>query len=248
MEPDVGMTEPVQLSPDELAQAKALYFKFQDDSLEQTPLRAMDQWIASGRAPSCAKLREIGFVAAIDNDLTGDALKAAKDHAQRLRLIRNSYIRRWGFAIPCAEAIGWLRRLAPAVEIGAGSGYWTALMTAAGHDMIATDIVAEGKIWHGFMAGSSAAIMGMAADEAVRAYPERDVFCSWPTQDDGWIVAAAEQIRPGRCLALIGEPAGGCTGTPELFACLADNFQHRVRVELPQFPRINDELNFYVKR
>jgi hypothetical protein len=141
--------------------------------------------------------------------------------------------------------MGLLSRLGPLVEIGAGSGYWSALLQNGGLDVAATDATASGQLAYGFEAGRFCRIEGLTGPEAVRAYPDRDVFCSWPTEASPWALGAVRAMAVGRRLALIGEPRGGLTGTPGLFRFLETRFRPLGGLDIPQFPRVRDRLTVY---
>src|SRR6476469_2291133 len=127
----------------------------------------MAAWVRTGRPPPAAVLRDAGFTC------------AGAANADDLRLARKAFVRDWGFSIPCAEAVAALRDLAPLVEVAAGSAYWSALLAAAGVDVIATDPQAPGPIGYGFTVGAHHQIEPLDALAAVRAWPDRNVFCSF---------------------------------------------------------------------
>lgn len=214
-----------------IAAARVIYHQLQDQALASSPLSAMGEWIRSGAAPSAGLLRAAGL--------------NAESERQDIRLARRAFIRRWGFSIPCGEAVAALRRLNPLVEVGAGSAYWTALLNAAGHDAIATDLLPAGDEVSEFSVGRHAPTERLDAPDAVRKYADRDVFCSWPTEGSDWALRAAVAIKPGRALALIGDGRGGCTATESLFDVLDAIFTVEAVVELPQFPRIRDGLTIF---
>ena len=81
------------------AKARVIYEQFQAAHLNATLLAGMSGWVATGDPPSAAELRAAGFSEA----------EAAK--ADGLRLARKAFIRTWGFAIPCREAVSALRAL-----------------------------------------------------------------------------------------------------------------------------------------
>lgn len=218
-----------------LDEAARVYEALQERFLGLTPLGRFSEWIAAGQAPSAKSLQDAGFRS--DNP----------DHegARKLRMARKAFIRRWGFAIPCAEAVAALAELGPLVEIGAGTGSWSALLSSAGQDVIATDAVGAGRVSYGFDAGAHHPVTAMEAATAVRTHQDRAVLCSWPTENDGWAADAAALIRPGQRLALIGEPRGGCTGSPALFDLLDVGFVLEQVVDLPQFPSSNDRLSIH---
>ena len=78
-----------------LAQARAAYEDMQDKALAASVLADMPAWVATGNPPPAAVLRAAGLVA----DPTDPDTTAA------LRLVRRAFVRAWGYAIPCAEAV-----------------------------------------------------------------------------------------------------------------------------------------------
>jgi hypothetical protein len=226
-----------QLSDDEtLSKARAVYAVLLQDAFKRSPVGRIAEWVQAGKAPAAQALRDAGLT----------TQSTDPERAAELRLARKPFTRTWGFSIPCAEAIGVLSRMGPLVEIGAGSGYWSALLRNAGLDVIATDAKAEGDIGYGFQAGRFCPVEPLSGDAAVRAYPDRDVFCSWPTEGSAWALAAVRAMPVGRRLALIGEPRGGVTGTSGLHRYLETRFELLGSVVIPQFPTIKD--GFFVYR
>lgn len=217
------------------AQARTIYHQFQADHLAATPLAGIGDWVASGDPPSVAELQAAGFSG------------AEVENAESLRFARKAFVRDWGFAIPCREAVGALRKLGPLLEIGAGSGYWSAMLAAAGHDVVATDIGA-GVTRYGTEVGSRAPFVRLSAADAVLAYPERDVFCSWPAAGEGWITDALELTGPGRAMALVLDDRPGITGDESLRAFLNDRCEPIGDVAIPQFPGVRDRLLLFRRR
>jgi hypothetical protein len=220
---------------DVIAQARVIYQRMQDDLLAASPLCGMAGWVASGAPPDAAELRAKGFAGPDEPE---------GSEAQNLRLARKAFVREWGFAIPCAEAVAALRRLGPTVEVGAGSGYWTALLRAAGHDMIATDLLA-GDTQYGFAVARHAEVEQLSAIDAVRRHPDRDLFCSWPSEGEAWLGEALQTLAPGRRAALILDDRGTLTGDETLRGVLAQGFRPLESVTIPQFPAVCDRLHIY---
>jgi len=220
-----------------IAQARAVYEQLQDQELERSPLAGMAEWVASGAPPPSAELRALGLTfAGLDEATTG-----------RLRLARKAFTRRWGFSIPCREAVEALRELGPLLEVGAGAGYWSSLLQSAGGDVIASDPAPRANP-HGFETGRYTGIAALSASEAIQAYADRSVFCSWPTEGEAWAAEAFELIQPGLHLALIGTDRGGITGNDALFDLLEAGFRLETTIAIPQFPQVNDHLAIYVRR
>ncbi|MBW8812516.1 MAG: hypothetical protein JF588_03735 [Caulobacterales bacterium] len=190
--------------------------------LAQSPLAGMSEWVATGAPPPRATL-EI-------------------DGRPDLRWAFNQV---WGFSVPCAEAVAALVELSPLVEIGAGSAYWTALLSAAGADIIATDLAPSGVGEHGFEVAAYAPVEQLGAVEAVERYPDRAVFCSWPTQGAEWCFEAVGALRLRRLFAIIAEPPDGIAGSTSLFELLEHDFNILQRVALPRLYDRRDSLTIY---
>ena len=218
-----------------VALARREYQTIQDVALAESPLSAMNDWIGTGTVPPARVLRDSGLTTAgIDGE----------SNAQ-LRLARMAFTRRWGFSIPCEEAVEALRELSPLLEVGAGSGYWSAILRASGTDVIATDSAAEGINPHGFQTSAFTPVERLDATDAIRAYPGRAVFCSWPTEGETWAAEAFALIAQGNILALVGDDRGGITGSDALFDLLESDFELLRELEIPQFPRVTDRLRIY---
>lgn len=212
-----------------VAQARAVYEQFQANHLDATPLSDMALWVETGSPPPAETLRAAGFTTADPPNL------------DVLRWARKAFIRTWGYAIPCAEAVAALRSLGPLLEVGCGTAYWTALLRNAGLDVIATD-AAAGRSGYGFDVGRYAAAEQLTAAEAVRKYPERNVFCSWPTAKEPWAAEAAALVRPGRSVAMILDERPAMTGDMGLSEFLVERCEALQTVVMPQFPRVHDRL------
>lgn len=226
------MTSPEHAA--KVAQARAQFQEMRAAAMRNSPLTGMAEWVRTGAPPAAAELRAKGLAYGWPDP----------QRVQELQLIRRPFTWEWGFSIPCAEVVETLRRLGPLVELGAGAGCWAALLTAAGVDVVATDTLAAGQADYGFAFGRHHPVTAMPAHEAVRAFPDRNVFCSWPTEGSPWALAAARAMQVGRYLALIVEPPGGCTATPGLYRYLKTRFEPRLRLAIPQFPKLRDD--FYV--
>ncbi len=208
-----------------VAKALAVYRAAQADALSQMTSLPMGEWMATGRPPPAAELRARGFTAENTENLS------------EMRLARRAAIAQWGHSIPCAEAVEALSRHGPWVELGAGSGYWTALLRAAGLDAVATDL----KPW----AADVEALDGVAA---VRTYPARNVFCAWPTRGGTWIAEAADAMAPDRVFAVIADDRDGEIASPALYDLLEAKFTVVEVVTLPQWPGARDRLTLHRRR
>lgn len=225
-----------------VAAAREAVAAMQRRVLAEGPLGRMAEWVATGRPPPAAELRALGLTTEGPPGQTPEA--ALRRH--ELTQARKAFTVQWGFSIPCAEAVQALLALGPLVEVGAGTGYWTAILRAAGAEVAATDLHPRGRNSYGFEGGAHAHIEALGAVEAVRRYADRAVFCSWPSEGESWALGMTWAMRPGQRLAIILNPRN--TGSRGLFRYLATRFRELGSVEIPQFPVAADKLTIFEKR
>jgi hypothetical protein len=126
-------------------------------------------------------------------------------------LLRDLYIEHYGFAVPGTAFIDTVKPYGPILEVAAGKGVLGRLLTAAGVDCISTD----SDPWD-----NAQNVQQMTGQEALAAYPDRNVLCAWPGYGSSWLTELLSTFRPGQHLLLIGEGYGGCTGDDALFETL----------------------------
>lgn len=154
---------------------------------------------------------------------------------------RTAFINEFGFAVPNAEAIDLLLAHSPLLEIGAGSGSWSRLLRDRGADIIATDPGIEN---FGFPIGRYHPVIPLAGKTAVRRWPERNVFCAWPSLNQTWMRQAARAMRPSRILLVVREDA---TADDRTWAYMDTAFRFLDGLELLSWQFCHDRLEAYVK-
>ena len=159
---------------------------------------------------------------------------------------RSKFIDEIGFAIPCAEAIRAIVAASPLVEIGAGSGFWSALVHKAGGDIIATDAVSGRN--YGQSVGHFHQVSDGEGARIVGSYSERNVLMIWPCYRKPWGATVAKAMAEGRLLFLVSEGQGGAVGDDDLFETLDARFDLVDEIEIPQWPGIHDRLTVHRKR
>jgi hypothetical protein len=160
---------------------------------------------------------------------------------------RTAFTTEIAFAIPCAEAIAVIAQSPRIVEVGAGTGYWAALLTQTGCDVVATD-ANQGRTGYRQKIGYHYPVQRLKAVTAVRRHPDRDVLMSWPSYNEGWAVRAARAIAPGRSLYYIGEGSGGCTADDAFFRLMRRDFEEVAECDIPQWDGLHDGLWHYRRR
>ncbi len=156
---------------------------------------------------------------------------------------RTAFIQEFGFSVPTAEALDAVAAFSPLVEVGAGSGAWAHLLAARGANVIATDPELE---HFPFSVGRYYPIQRLQAKTAVRRWPERNVFCAWPSLRHTWLRQAAKAMLPGRMLIAIREDA---TADERTWDYLESAFtQIGDGLEIPSWHYCHDRLEIWRKR
>lgn len=177
-------------------------------------------------------------------------------------MLRRFTAPRYTYAIPGPEALDAIRAEADGrgvVEIGAGLGYWAALLQHHHVDVVATDADPGQNPWcHGHAPWTEVARLGAVTAARQAADAGRVLFVCWPSMDPwaGAAVAAYHEAG-GRAVLYIGEAEGGCTGDDTLWGQLWDDddeddqgegkrppplFPAAAEVAIPQWTGIHDRL------
>lgn len=140
---------------------------------------------------------------------------------------RAEAVRTYAFATPTDEILDVIVAASPAgiVELGAGNGYWAALLAAKGSDVVAYDIAPAPSPENQFFRGSEPWFPVLSGDEdAVADHPERTLLLVWPTYNEVWPADALERFYEagGARVVFVGEPPGGRTGDDRFHALLGN--------------------------
>lgn len=204
--------------------------------MEPITLREAMEWLRRGAPPRAEIEPRVGRAESIP-----DVRESICNH-----LAREDWVEMVSYAIPCQEVVDYLTQT-PLLEIGAGTGYWAALLCKAGGDVIATDVLGNGEtsryrqnvgIYHPVLRSNAA--------HAVRSHAERDVLCIWPCYRSRWIVPALKMARPGVRVHIIGEGVGGATGSDRMFDMLRSDFTEERRMSIPTWRGVHDHLTTYI--
>lgn len=195
------------------------------------------EWAVTGNVPE-------RHAFAMNNDLLRFSAASVDESVRRYK-VRQDFIREFGFAVPCNEALSACAKYAPLVEIGAGSGFWTRLLQARGVDCIPTDplLAYHGTIKH----SAHLPNVQLQGKTAVRRFSDRNVLCVWPSYEHTWARQAAKAMRVGRTILAVTECEGGCCAENGFFAVLRQCFVNEGDVRLPQFDGLHDVMEIWRK-
>jgi len=160
---------------------------------------------------------------------------------------RRELASRYSWAVPTEAALGLIGDHGPVLEVGAGTGYWAALLRDRGVDVHATDIAPpdrrgnayhrEGRTWLDVERSTAVA--------AVTARPGRTLLLCWPPPDDDGAGYAAVRACSGDTVVHIGGGEDGPTGTVRLHRELELNWTVTDELALPSWPGIPDRLTVW---
>ena len=150
----------------------------------------------------------------------------------------------YSFAIPDEEALDTLTRLAPIVEIGAGSGYWAAMLRSRGVEISAYDEapVGSGKE-NGFGVKRSWTDVSVGGPEKLVDYPDCTLFLCWPPYKEPMALDCLKHWK-GKNLVVVGEDQG-CTGCPDFARQISQEFNCVKKVFIPKWPGFHDYMSVY---
>ena len=156
---------------------------------------------------------------------------------------RMKFVRTFSFAIITGAAIQLIKQYSPILEIGAGMGYWAMELSKAGVNTVATDPT-PGIYFEGCPRWSKIDLVDGL--EAMEKHPDRNLLLCWPEMRE-WPAEVVANFS-GKHVIYIGEPRDGCTGSSQMFDLLEERYELEVRLEIPQFQRIHDELEIWRRR
>jgi SAM-dependent methyltransferase len=169
------------------------------------------------------------------------------DDLIRRNAAREENARRYAWAVPTDEALAAVARRSPLVEVGAGTGYWAALLARLGVDVVAYDAAPPPAANHWHAGASCWFPVEQGGPEKVDLHPDRALFLCWPPYDDPM---AADALRryAGQTVIFVGEGGGGCTADEAFHDQLERDFAEVERVALPQWEGIHDCLSILVRK
>ena len=131
--------------------------------------------------------------------------------------MRAEAVRKYAFAIPTQDALTRILQCSPhgVVEMGAGTGYWAALLATVGVEVIAYDLApAPSHANHLFAGREPWFDVQVGGPSSVGSHGNRTLLMVWPSFDEAWPAETLDLYHRsgGECVVYVGEPPGGLTG------------------------------------
>jgi hypothetical protein len=165
-------------------------------------------------------------------------------------------VREFSWAIPTPDAVEAIAKLAPVVEIGAGTGYWAALVAGAGGDIVAYDTHPFGTktdkdgnhYRHDeFLPWFPVQVGGVEALRRPGNRQTRTLFLCWPPLSKPMAAQCLRAFR-GEYVAYIGEGKYGCTADGKFHRILDAKWDLVEQVDLPNWDGLHDGLGIWKRR
>jgi len=150
----------------------------------------------------------------------------------------------YSWAVPNQEAIDYLVSQSPIIEMGAGTGYWSKLISDSGGEVIAFDESPYDNHWckNQWYEITKIDSVGILAD-----YPEHTLFLCWPPYNTSFAYDCLKTYK-GNQLIFVGEGCGGCTGDGNFFSLLEEEWEEVCSISIPQWFGMHDYLVSYKRK
>lgn len=201
--------------------------------------------------PSTNEVRSISDAIVSDNNPLFEIFKAMEKRysaSDMRRFCRNLIVRKYSWAIPDEAVLAAIIRSGPIVEIGAGTGYWAALLRQRGADIIAYDASLAEAGRNGYtLKGSSWTEVLVGTESAVVYHPDRALMLCWPPHNDEMAYRALKSYRGG-ILIYIGEEPPSCTADQKFHDLVKEQWKLVDRIDLTRWHMIKDSAFFYSRK
>jgi tetratricopeptide (TPR) repeat protein len=161
------------------------------------------------------------------------------------RFCRNLMVRKYSWAIPTEEALEAIKQVGSIVEVGAGTGYWAALLRERGANVIAYDSLPSETGRNGYTLKRNSWTEVLPGTESAVAYhPDRALMLCWPPNKEDMAYRALKTYG-GRKLIYIGEEFPGCTADENFHELLKKQWNLVEQIDLPRWHLIRDSVFIY---
>ncbi len=159
---------------------------------------------------------------------------------------RRRLVMHYSWAIPDEAALEIIGKTGSVVEIGAGGGYWAALLRARGVEVFAYDPRPgtgrqSNRVWTDVRIGWT---------RPAGWHPGSTLFLCWPAYQSRFAeVAVRRYFRGGgKRVVYVGEDRDGCCAEERFFRILKKHYRQVDRRPIPQYSGIHDDLTIWNRR
>lgn len=171
-----------------------------------------------------------------------------KKNILQCAIARETLIKKYAYAIPSSKALEEIAKFSPLIEIGAGRGYWAAMIEEYGGNVLCFDIAppntsdnnhyfSGSKIFHEVFDGGPEMLSEM---KNIDAY-EFTLFLCWPPYSDSMAYDCLRRYV-GENFIFVGEDNAG---DDQFWELLNKEWYLTNTIEIPQWDGIHDRVTFY---
>lgn len=160
---------------------------------------------------------------------------------------RPHYVDKYAWAVPNDAALAAIQAYNPVVEIGAGTGYWAALLQARGVSVVAYDLyppAGDNNTFH--TSRTTWTHVEKGGPEKAADHPDRALLLCWPPYNSPMAMECLNHYA-GETVLYVGE-WGGCTADDGFHSQLERDFDVVKTVRIPCWPGIHDTLTVHKRR
>jgi hypothetical protein len=154
---------------------------------------------------------------------------------------RDELVKRYAWAVPTNEAIQEIVRYSPIIEIGAGTGYWAALIQQAGAKILAFDRHPPDAGKNKYRHDKTYMNVQRGSYGKLRKYPDYTLFLCWPPYATRMAHDCLSTYR-GNIFLYVGEMDGGCNGDDQFWRLVDQEWSLFRSFNIPQWAGIHDDF------
>lgn len=201
--------------------------------------------IPAGKNPYLKKILKLKkTIPEWDNFFSEDGLQNMISNWVRLDVLGKPLTDEYAWAIPDEKALKILSAFHPLIEIGAGKGYWSALLEQRGADIVAFDKKVRAGCWTKVQKGGPEVLESKLTEG-------RNLFLCYPDDSTNlaekclkvftgdYIIHVGELIQTGTISGAPQAPFGRTTGS-DFNVFLAEKFHCILSASIPSFPFSKD--------
>jgi hypothetical protein len=167
------------------------------------------------------------------------------DMSEKSYGLRGRLVEQYSWAIPTTEALTMIAVNAPIVEIGAGTGYWAALLISMGVDIVAYDLNPPGGAReNSYRHKRTYTTVNEGNHKKLLRHADRALFLCWPPYAEPMAHECLSAFK-GDTLIYIGEGWGGCNADQDFWDLLRKEWEDVATCDIPQFSGLHDGLSVY---
>jgi hypothetical protein len=212
---------------------------FNYDLIDNAIIDDLREAVRSGRYHHTLFNWDINPLVALYAESGGNTPFQPADSAMPLG-VRHFAVEKYAWAVPNRKALETIAHYGPLVEMGAGNGYWAALLEHKVQIMPFDGFTED----FGFSleASWSEKLLPGGPEELQRFDPSWTLLLIWPPYNDSFGADCLRQFR-GKHVCFVGENAMGCSGDAEFHFLLEHGFEEIERVLLPSWSTASGNLS-----